>query len=665
MKFLTDWDGSCAMTEVMMPKQARETEIMPVMVGTAGHVDHGKTSLVRLLTGCDTDRLPEEKKRGMSIDLGFAPCQLAGSRMVGIIDVPGHEDFIKNMVAGASSIDVLMLVIAADDGIMPQTVEHLKVVSLLRTPRVMVAITKIDLVPETRREEVRREVTDFLQGCGFENAPVIFVSNKTGDGVSEVRDAMDQLVSEVRGAEQESSFRMPVERVFTVQGYGAVAAGIPVSGRCKVGDTLELLPGRKLAVVRAIQRYKRDSRETAAHMCSAINLRNLKSEEIERGMTLSTPGAYRETSLAILSVKNVHESKVIKRRTQMHFHYGTSQRNVAGLLVGCDELRPGEEGFMRIRCERPMTLAAGDRFILRSLSPATTVAGGIVLTIRSDERRKKDPHEVERFEMAKAAAESNDFFKSELLAGPSAVISKEDMPVLLQRSPAQIDPAVKEQEQLGMIAALGPSHWLISSRRRELGERLVQVLGRYHKKSKYSRGMPAEEVCEALGLEKSCFEGLKKIFEGCDRVAIYPNCISLSDFKPVLSAPQQNLREQILAKVIASGRAGIARGELQLQLGAKDSDTQLLLRLLSEEGMIVVADYYLIHPAVVKGCFEKFVELSRTDEIVELGVFRDALGLKRNLAVAVLDLFDSKGMTRREGKGRRLLNANIRSLIKD
>ena len=651
------------MTDVLMPKQARETEIMPVMVGTAGHVDHGKTSLVRLLTGCDTDRLPEEKKRGMSIDLGFAPCQLDGSRMVGIIDVPGHEDFIKNMVAGASSIDVLMLVIAADDGIMPQTVEHLKVVNLLRTPRVMVAITKIDLVSEARREEVRGEVTGFLEGCGFKEAPIIYVSNKTGDGISEVRDAMDQLVGEVREAKQESSFRMPVERVFTVQGYGAVAAGIPVSGRCKVGDTLELLPGRKQSVVRAIQRYKRDSQETAAHMCSAINLRNLKTEEIERGMTLSTPGAYRETTLATLSVKNVHESKVIKRRTQMHFHYGTSQRNVAGLLVGVEELNPGEEGFMRIRCAKPMTLAAGDRFILRSLSPATTVAGGIVLTIRSDERRKKDPHEVERFEMAKAAAESNDYFKSELFAGYSPVISKEDMPVLLRSNQSQIDPAVKEQEQLGIIAELGPSHWLICSRKRELGERLVQVLGRYHKKSKYSRGMPAEDVCEALGLGKSCFEGLKKVFEGCNRVAVYPNCFSLSDFKPAFSAQQQHLREQILVKVIASGRAAIARGELQLQLGAKDSDMQLLVRLLAEEGMIVVADYYLIHPVVVKGCYEKFVELSKTNETVELGAFREVLGLKRNLAVAILDFFDSKGITRREGKGRKLLKTKNQPLV--
>lgn len=628
---------------------------MPVMVGTAGHVDHGKTSLVRLLTGCDTDRLPEEKKRGMSIDLGFAPCQLAGSRMVGIIDVPGHEDFIKNMVAGASSIDVLMLVIAADDGIMPQTVEHLKVVSLLRTPKVMVALTKIDLVSDSRREEVRREVAAFLESQGFSKAPIIFVSNRTGDGVSEVRDVLEQLVSEVQSNPQELAFRMPVERVFTVQGYGAVAAGIPVSGKCKMGDMLELLPGQKLAAVRAIQRYKRESLETAAHMCSAINLRNLKTEEVERGMILATPGVFRETSLAIMSVRNVHESKVIKRRTQMHFHYGTSQHNVAGLLVGVEELQPGEEGFMRIRSEKPMALAAGDRFILRSLSPATTIAGGVVLSIRGAERRKKNPHELELLEKAKSLAGRGDTFQSELLAGHSAVIYREDMPLLLRRAPSQIDQAVREQEQLGVVTALGPSYWLISDRKCELEEKLVQVLGRYHKKSKYSRGMPAEEACAALGLDKSCFEGLKRLWEGRPEITVYPNSFSLSDFKPALSAQQQNLREKILEKVIASGRAGIARGELQLQLAAKGSDMQLLIRLLSEEGAIAIADYYLIHPAVVKVCFEKFIELSGAHEIVELGAFRDSLGLKRNLAVAVLDLFDSKGLTRREGKGRKLL----------
>ena len=653
------------MTEVLMPKQARQPEIMAVMVGTAGHVDHGKTSLVKLLTGCDTDRLPEEKKRGMSIDLGFAPCLLTGSRMVGIIDVPGHEDFIKNMVAGASSIDVLMLVIAADDGIMPQTVEHLKIVSLLRTPKVMAVITKSDLVSAARCEEVQREVAAFLAQYGFPDAPVIPASNRTGDGICEVRDAVTQLADEVKPDERERPFRMSVERVFSVQGYGTVATGIPVSGRCKVGDSLELLPGHQSTSVRTLQRYKRESGETTARICSALNLRNIRADEIERGMILVTPGVYRETFSAILSAQNVHETLAIKRRSDMHFLYGTSLQSVSAALLGLEKLLPGERGFMRIKCLKPMVLAAGDRFILRSLSPATTVAGGLVLSIRVDKRRKARADEMDRLKMAREAAEAGDVFQSELLAGNAAVIAGADLPGVVQAQNGQMDQKVSEKERCGVMIPLGASHWLIQSRKAELEEALQRVLGQYHRKKKYARGMPSEEVCAALRLDKSCFEGLKKVFEENGPIVVYSNAFALKDFKPALSQRQNDLKEKITARVIESGRSGIARGDLQAQLGADDSEMQLLVRLLSEEGMITVADYYLLHPAVVKGCFEKFSELSEVHGIVELGVFREALGLKRNLAVAILDLFDSKGITRREGKGRKLLKIKNQPLVSD
>ncbi|MBI4763213.1 MAG: selenocysteine-specific translation elongation factor, partial [Deltaproteobacteria bacterium] len=323
-----------------------DPEIWPVMVGTAGHVDHGKTELVRLLTGCDTDLLPEEKKRGMSIDLGFAPFILEGHRMVGIIDVPGHEDFIRNMIAGASSIDVLVLVVAADDGIMPQTIEHLKIVSLLRTPQVMAVITKIDLVTPERRQEIEEDVASLLSKHGFPDGPIILESNATGEGVGEVKKTINRLVGSIQRPPETRAFRLNIERMFSVKGYGTVVTGIPLSGKCFIRDELELFPGPKNVVCRAIQKYSFDSDEAPAHACSAINIRGVKLPDIGRGMTLAWPGTYRETLSAILSLQNVHETLPVKRRQEMRFCCGTSNRVVSGLLAGSrDRLEPGEKGF--------------------------------------------------------------------------------------------------------------------------------------------------------------------------------------------------------------------------------------------------------------------------------------------------------------------------------
>ena len=411
---------------------AQTPRVVPVMIGTAGHVDHGKTALVGLLTGCNTDTLPEEKARGMSIDLGFAPFILDAARMVGIIDVPGHEDFIRNMVAGASSTDVLMLVVAADDGIMPQTIEHLKIVSLLRTPKVMAVITKIDLVSADRQREVKEAVARLLADHGFPEAPVILESNTTGDGIGEVREAIDRMVNDVARVPGERAFRMGIERVFSIKGYGTVVAGIPSAGRCAIGDELELFPGPERTACRAIQKYNKVSENTEANVCSAINIRAIKASDIKRGMTLAAPGAYRQSSSAILSVRNVHGSISLKRRQEMRFCYGTSATIVSGLLIGSTCLAPAEEGFMQIKIPKPGVLAAGDRFILRSLSPSATIAGGVVLTANSDPRNRKRPVGIEKLKAARAAAENNDPFLSELIAGPSCIISQRDLPFLIQ-----------------------------------------------------------------------------------------------------------------------------------------------------------------------------------------------------------------------------------------
>jgi selenocysteine-specific elongation factor len=653
----------------------RDPEILPVMVGTAGHVDHGKTELVKLLTGCDTDCLPEEKKRGMSIDLGFAPFILDDSRMVGIIDVPGHEDFIRNMIAGASSIDVLVLVVAADDGIMPQTIEHLKIVSLLRTPQVMAVITKIDLVSPERRQEIKESVAALLAKHGFSDAPIILESNVTGEGIGEVKKAINRLVGAIKRAGDTlrqdvvggdtlrqgvpvRAFRMNIERVFSVKGYGTVVTGIPLAGKCSLQDELELFPGPKSVVCRAIQQYSFDSHDAQAHACSAINIRGVKLPDLGRGMALASPGAYHETLAAIVSVQNVHETISVKRRQEMRFCCGTSNRVVSGLLAGSrDMLGPGEKGFIQIKFSDPIVLAAGDRFILRSLSPPATVAGGVVLTTDVDARKKKMRIETERLELARIAAETNDPFVSELIAGSRAVISRSDLPRLVQNSNGQIIKEITDEKTgMGMIVPVGASQWVIKSRITELEEKLNKALITYHKENALSCGMPTPQVGALLGLDNDSWEGLGKIFAESRVIRVHSDCVSLRAFSIGLTAKQQDLREKIIKSAVEAGKPAIPSATLQAELGATSSDMQLLLRVLSAEGLITVIDRYIVHASVVNECREKLLGLFAEESTVELGRFREITGLSRNLAVPILDYFDSQGITRRKGTGRTLMD---------
>lgn len=637
----------------------QQPSIVPVMIGTAGHVDHGKTALVKLLTGCDTDTLPEEKERGLSIDLGFAPFLLRGDRMVGIIDVPGHEDFIRNMVAGASSMDVLILVIAADDGIMPQTIEHLKIVSLLRTPQVMAVITKADLVSGDRQQKVKENVICFLTEHGFPDAPVILESNKTGEGIADVRKAVDQLVGSVKRPLQERAFRMDIERVFSVQGYGTVVTGIPSSGSCVVGDALELFPGPQRTSCRAIQKYSRESKDTQAHVCSAINLNNSKASDIERGMTLAAPGVYRQVSQAILSIRNVHESLAIKRKQEMRFCCGTSARVVSCLLLGTNNLGPGECGFMQIRLSNPAVLAAGDRFILRSLSPSATVAGGVVVTVNCDRRGKKLYFKAELLEAARTAAENDETFLSELTAGNPLVISHQELPFLTQSREEYARKIVNEKAGLGILMPLGPSRWAIQCRLPELESKLRDALSRYHKENTVSRGMPASAVCSLLGLDNKCLSDLRNIFAENSSIAVHEDHFSLRGFRPELNARQQALKEKIITSVSTSSKSAIAIASLQAQLRATGAELHLLVRLLSEEGIVAVLDEHLIDASIVNECLNRLYALFETETVVELRSFRQATGLSRNIAVPMLELFDSRGITCREEKGRKLLRKEV------
>ena len=658
------WDRSrrpfarrVALRNEAVPVLKQQRRILPVIVGTAGHVDHGKTALVRNLTGCETDTLREEKQRQMTIDLGFAPCALSGGRLCGIIDVPGHEDFIRNMVAGASSMDIVMLVVAADDGVMPQTIEHLQIVKLLRMPKVLVVITKSDLVDADTLALARQEVAEFISTLGLPDAPIVCVSNRSLEGIQDVVEGLQGLVdsAEERAGSGEH-FRMNVERSFSVKGHGTVVTGIPMTGRIRVGDRVELLPSGACSSVRAIQSYKIDAQSLEAHVCGAILLRDIDANEVRRGVTIAAPGVYEATASLIATVSNVSKSLRVKKNSELRFHCGTSVTNAVGRLIDCSELLPGQDAFMQLRLDEPIVLSAGDKYLLRVLSARATLGGGTVLSVRKNVKLKaSSPIVMERLNAARRAVGDGDCLAAELLVGRSGIVEEG---VLRRYSRLTTDAAeqwIEAKERQGEIINLGGDGWLVARRRREVNETVKAVLKRYHDRNLYAWGMEPAHVCRLLGLDRGSAATCAALVSEDPGVVLRNGRLAISSFSPRISEKQMQLREQIVARVKADGVKPPARGDLMNELGIEEQDMRLLTRLLAEEGTVKVIRTNLLLRSLFDEFREKLLDLFKSHEVVDIESFRNATGVSRKIAQAVLETFDSEGVTRRVDNGRVLI----------
>jgi selenocysteine-specific elongation factor len=629
----------------------------PIVAGTAGHVDHGKTSLVKLLTGCDTDRLKEEKERGMSINLGFAPCLLPGNRVVGIIDVPGHIDFIRNMVAGAASIDILILVIAADDGIMPQTSEHMQIIRLLRSPRLMVALTKIDLVDSDILETAKNEVTAFLKEHGYENSPIIPVSNITFEGISEIRAELDKMVSSVMRESDNRAFRMNIERVFSVKGFGTVVSGIPLSGKIQTGDELELLPSGKITAVKSIQNYKHNTDTTYASLCSAINLRDIPAEEVSRGMTIATPGYFRPAKFATVELLNISKDTPIKHNSLFKFHSGTSEVNAKAGFIGKNLLEPGCKSVSILKFDEAVTIAAGDRFVLRRLSPSVTIGGGLVISSSPFSEKRTSATLQKRIEAAVQAGVKNRFFEAELYSTPDIIIDHQEAVRLTGLLRAAAENLLRAEISEGFLADLAGGSYLVIPRIKELAGKVSKELATFHKNQKQISGMDAETFCRTFGIKSANFARLMEIFisEPGSEIKIMNGKVALKAFAPAAPPRIMQLKGKLLELVEKSGINCVAHGTI-LETGAiTEQELKSVLKMLVDEKAIVVIGNHLISGRTFDDCRARIVEIITKKGVLEIGDFKNTTGASRNMAVALLEKFDALGFTKRQPTGRVLM----------
>ena len=629
--------------------------IYRVVIGTAGHIDHGKSSLVRCLTGIDPDRLREEKERGLTIDLGFAPWRLSDGSIVGMIDVPGHEKFIKNMVAGVSGVDFLLLVVAADDGVMPQTKEHLQIAHLLGVRRGMVAITKIDTVDEEILELVAEEVRELTQGTFLEGAPLCFVSSTTGEGIEELAKVLEREIKKVPPRFSLGPFRMPIQRVFAAPGYGSVVTGVPVAGIVSVGDRVEVLPKGWVCRVRKIQAYKQDIASASTGHSTALNLTDVDYRKIRRGDVVALPGYFSPHALWEADFFYLpHHSRELKSHTQIKLHIGTKEVMGKVICLGKPKLSPGEVGWIQLVLTEPVVAGYGDPFILRLPSPPALLGGGRILG------RSKKKYHAGRKEMLPLLKQKKENWNTPegrirmAFLEEEAPLSKEEALKKAELLPSEWEEGEKKLKEKGELLFLSKSKQLFWKPMLEnIKEDLKKKLHQYHKSHPLSLGMsqqsllssnPKRRELELLALQELLEKGeVKKEKE------LY----SLASFTLELTPSQKEKLEQLENEFFASLFSPPRPEEVLPKLFSKEKEGLAYLEFLKEKGILLTLGDIVFHRQAVEEAKKRLKE-ELAKKPLTMSEIRQILGTSRKFAVPLLEYLDEQGFTKREGNVRRL-----------
>jgi selenocysteine-specific elongation factor len=633
-----------------------------IILGTAGHIDHGKTVLVKALTGIDTDRLKEEKARGITIELGFAYLDLPGGGRIGIVDVPGHERFVKHMVAGAGGIDIVALIIAADEGVMPQTREHLDICALLGVERGLVVLTKIDLVDEELRELAVEDIKDFTKGTFLEGAPIIPVSAVTGEGIPELIAALEHLVEEVEERAVDGLFRLPVDRVFTMKGFGTVITGTLVSGQVKTGETVEILPTGITAKVRGLQVHGQKVEQARAGQRTAVNLQGIEKSSLERGEVLLHPGTVEATQLLDGEIIYLsHAPRPLRSGVMLSFHTGTSQQMAKIFLLGINELKPGRRGYAQMRLKGPVVALPHDRFVLRGSSLIQTIGGGIVLdahpqrhkrfkgdaVARLEELKGGDPATVFGFHIRKGG---NRGLEVKKLAGyanlPPAILSATLDQLLSRKKVIKFD---READRL-----------IDGDLYTQLKSEMEAALETYHAANPLKAGMPKEELKSKLPpeVDAKLFNALLSDLLGAGAVAQEQDKVRLSGHRIALGEKQQELEGQIEGVMRKSGLGPPSAKELSEQLQAGEKEVQEILSLLADRGSVVkLKGGVYFHRDPLEELRERLVAFLKEKEKITTQDFKALTGVSRKYTIPLAEYFDAIKVTVRVGDDRILRGA--------
>jgi selenocysteine-specific elongation factor len=626
-----------------------------LILGTAGHIDHGKTSLVKALTGIDCDRLPEEKARGITIDIGFANLEAGGYRL-GIVDVPGHERFVKNMLAGASGIDLGLLVIAADDSVMPQTREHLEILRLLGLRHGLVALTKCDLVDETTREVVELEARELLRGTFLEDAPLIPTSAHTSAGVGELKDAIAAVCRQVEERSGSEWFRMAIDRSFVVQGHGTVVTGSVTSGSVRAGEELEWLPRGERVRVRSLQNHDRPVEEVHRGQRAAINLAGVRHEDVVRGQELATPGYLVPSRVMTVRLHCLPEAHhPIKHRAQVRFHVGTAEIMGTLSLLDCDAVEPGQWGLAQVFLEEPAMGVWGQPFVVRGSSAMQTLGGGQVLQPVARKVRRRHLEVLERIERLWTADPRGRALTVAWFGGFGG-FTLADLVRGANLGPQEAAGLIERLRQEGELAEV-----VISPARRvllhkdligELEERILQTLQKLHEQLPLMSSHDRQKVQAQLAYveDDALVHAVVERLLAQKRLVGDLRRIGRTDFKPKLSTSLRKLKDKLVAAYRAGGFQPPEPASFAGAAGGNASSLGDLFDVCVAEGELVrVTDDIFLHGEAEAEMRRRVREGLSQGKGLTVAEIRDILGTTRKYAVPLCEYLDRSGVTRRDG----------------
>ena len=627
-----------------------------VIVGTAGHIDHGKTALVKALTGIDADRLEEEKRRGITIDIGFAHLELPvpdGSRIrLGFVDVPGHERFVRNMLAGVGGIDLVLLVIAADEGIKPQTREHFDICRLLAIQRGITVLTKSDAVDAETLEVVRLEVEDYVRGSFLDSAksPMIAVSSLTGSGLDELKSALVQVASEVAAKNSAALARLPIDRVFTMKGFGTVVTGTLVAGTIRKEEELELFPAGKRVRVRGVQVHGSPAEAAVAGQRTALNLAGVSTEDLARGMTLATADTFRSTSRVDALLSLLPSAKPLKDGARVHFHAYTSETIAEARLYGMKQLKPGDEAYAQLRFAEPILLLPGDRFIVRQFSPVVTIGGGVVLDASPGTRKQRAEDAAAFLKIMR------DGSQEQVLA--ARVARRGAIGLRLNDVPGEMNIRREEAAKLAAQAGLAWCNQVLVAPAAfaEAKADVLQALKKFHDVNPLVAGMSKEELRERVDLGTEVFYSvLEKLVEE-KKLDVAGELVHLSG-RGVVMKDEEAESKKIIEQAFAS--AGLKVPSLKEVLAGLKVDKiraqKIVTLLLRDKVLIKISDELVFHQSALIDLRHKIAALKTSTPKIDVAHFKEMTGVSRKYAIPLLEYLDRERVTRRVGDERVIL----------
>ena len=638
--------------------------ILDIIVGTAGHIDHGKTALVKALTGVDADRFPEEKLRGITIDIGFAELDL-GSLRVGFVDVPGHEKFVKNMLAGASGIDMVLLTIAADEGVMPQTREHFEICRLLEIKTGLIVLTKKDLVDDELLELVNLEVSELVENSFLQNAPVVAVSARSGEGIAELKETLKTIAAAVPERTNETIARLPVDRSFTVKGFGAVVTGTLATGEISEAGEMEILPAGRKVRVRGLQTHGKAVKSARAGQRTAVNLGGIDHAEIERGMVLAEKDVLRASQIFDTEVEVLKDAKRgLKTRQRVRVHIGTIEALArVSVLNETGEIAPGAKDFAQLRLEAPTVCVPGERFILRQYSPQRTIAGGRVLDNSAVKHRRKDAEKVRQYLTDLTGADKAKQVKLYLETAAERGLTFKDLQARTGFRGEILKKAIAENlEKKAIVEA--ESFLLARTPFEQLKTKTLAEIEAFHRREPLAKGILRETLREKIfaRLAAEIFKTVLASLEADKKIAAEKDFVRAREHSLELSKDEEVLRER-LSRIYRAARLEVPKLEDALSAAVKGtkSDKTLARKIfqifLNTKELVKISEEFYFERQEIENLVAKLKNFAENsaDRLIDVAAFKDIAGISRKYAIPLLEYFDRERVTRRAGDKRLIL----------